>query len=626
QVSIDPATGKISGIAPEVGEYVVTVCVNEYRGGILIAQNRKELHVKVEDCSSVQATLFPQYVNCRDFSLTFQNATPNGVNTIFWDFGVLPQTTDTANSFSPSFVYPDTGVYIVKLVVNRGDRCADSTTSTVRVFPGFFPGFESDGICANKPTQFRDTTRTTHGVVNNWFWNFGDPATLADTAIIKTPQYSYGTPNAYVVSFTVGTDKGCKETITKTITILDKPPLAMGFVDTLICKGDTLQLLATGTGNFSWTPLSTIAGANTANPKVWPAATRRYYVQLDQNGCINSDSVDVRVVDHVSLAINPDTTICLTDSVRLGAQTDGLRYEWDPGAAMDDPTLLAPMVLPGPGLNTYRLTSYIGHCTAQQSMRVRTVPYPQVRVQEDTTICFRASLQLNGVHNGNRFEWSPTTYMTNPLTATPTVRPPDTMQYVFTVWDTLSGCPKPRRDTINVGVMPRIYPWAGNDTMVVAGQPVQLLATGGVRYQWIPGTSLDNPNIANPVGLYSEDPEYINYLVRVYDARDCVDSARMRVRVFRTAPWIFVPTAFTPNGDGKNDVVRPIAVGMRKIEWFRIFNRWGQLVFETQVNGQGWDGTIKGRDQGSNVFVWVVKAVDFKGKEYFAKGTVTLIR
>jgi gliding motility-associated-like protein len=87
-----------------------------------------------------------------------------------------------------------------------------------------------------------------------------------------------------------------------------------------------------------------------------------------------------------------------------------------------------------------------------------------------------------------------------------------------------------------------------------------------------------------------------------------------------------VPTGFTPNRDGKNDIIRPIAVGITKIEYFRIYNRWGQQVFQTVENGKGWDGRIKGQDQGSGVYVWVVKAIDFTGKEFFAKGTLTLIR
>ena len=72
--------------------------------------------------------------------------------------------------------------------------------------------------------------------------------------------------------------------------------------------------------------------------------------------------------------------------------------------------------------------------------------------------------------------------------------------------------------------------------------------------------------------------------------------------------------------------IRPIAVGIQKIEYFSIYNRWGQLVFTTTINGQGWDGKISGKDQGSGVFVWMVKAVDYLGRPYFQKGTVTLIR
>jgi gliding motility-associated-like protein len=112
----------------------------------------------------------------------------------------------------------------------------------------------------------------------------------------------------------------------------------------------------------------------------------------------------------------------------------------------------------------------------------------------------------------------------------------------------------------------------------------------------------------------------------VYNEKGCVDSAFVTVRIFKTNPQIFVPTGFTPNSDGRNDVIRPIAAGIAKIEYFRIFNRWGQVVFNTTISGQGWDGRIKGKEQATNVYVWIVKAVDFTGKSIFAKGTVTLIR
>jgi gliding motility-associated-like protein len=168
--------------------------------------------------------------------------------------------------------------------------------------------------------------------------------------------------------------------------------------------------------------------------------------------------------------------------------------------------------------------------------------------------------------------------------------------------------------------------FAGNDTSVVVGQPLQLNATGGIDYLWVPGTSLNRANINNPIAMYNGSFDSIQYKVLMINENGCQDSAYVTVRVFRTNPQIFVPSAFTPNGDGKNDVFRPIAVGITNIEYFRVYNRWGQLVFSTTTNESGWDGRIAGKDQGSGTFVWVVKATDFTGKAVFAKGTVTLIR
>jgi gliding motility-associated-like protein len=155
---------------------------------------------------------------------------------------------------------------------------------------------------------------------------------------------------------------------------------------------------------------------------------------------------------------------------------------------------------------------------------------------------------------------------------------------------------------------------------------LQFNGEGGVSYAWSPPIGLNRTNIADPVGLYDGSNDSIRYKLVVRDQSGCADSAYVLVKVFKTSPQIFVPTAFTPNGDGRNDVFRPIAVGITRIEYFRVYNRWGQLVFSTTVNGQGWDGKIGGKEQGTAAFAWLVKGVDFKGKVVFAKGTVTPIR
>jgi len=203
--------------------------------------------------------------------------------------------------------------------------------------------------------------------------------------------------------------------------------------------------------------------------------------------------------------------------------------------------------------------------------------------------------------------------------------PKTTTAYVLSAYDN-KGCPKPGYDTVVVKVLPEVKPFAGRDTAVVVDQLLQLQAGGGKTYKWIPATNLSNSAIANPTAIYATPSTGIIYKVLVFNEASCVDSAYIKVKVFQTLPTVFVPNAFTPNSDGKNDLLRPIAVGIAHIDYFEIFNRWGQLVFRTSANEHGWDGTIGGKIQPTGTYVWMVKAVDYTGAQYMQRGTIVLIR
>lgn len=621
--SIDPQTGIISGIAPDFGKYVVCVCVNVYRSGVWIATHRKDLIVQVSDCVVTVANPMPDFVTCDGFNIQFSH-TSTGANSVFWDFGDLTTLADTSLTNNPSYTYPDTGIYKVKLIINRGTGCVDSAIRNIGVYPGFFPGFRVTGSCFTNPFQFTDTSSANYGVINSWSWNFGDATTLADTSHIQNPQWTYPGPGPKDVTFIVTSSKGCIDTVQQTVNVLDKPVLSLDFADTLICRNDAVQLVANGTGVFSWTPPVNIIGANTATPTVSPATTTWYHVSLNDNGCVNNDSVRVRVIPTVTLQAIADTTICQGDAIQLGASTDGLQYSWTPAANLDNPNILTPTAVTNT-TTTYQITSTVGSCSATDDVVVTTVPYPIATAGPDPIICYNTSTQLNGSIVGSSFTWSPASYLSNATILNPIATPPRTTQYILSAYDTL-GCPKPGRDTLVVTVNPKIIAFAGRDTTVVVGQPLQFNGSGGVNYFWTPSTGLNDPNIQNPVGIYGADIDSVRYKLIVTDAIGCADSAYITVRVFKTNPYIFVPTAFTPNGDGLNDVVRPIAVGIEKINYFSIYNRWGERVFISSVNGQGWDGRINGRTQGSGVFVWMVSAVDYLGNHIFLKGTVTLIR
>ena len=626
-VTVNNATGLITGIAPPIGIYVVTVCVNEIRNGVVIATQRKDLQIKAGDCDVAAAVLNPQYITCDGFTMDFFNLSNSPIiNSYFWDFGdPASGVNNTSASATPTHTFSIAGEYTIKLVTNRNQECSDSTTAIVKVWPGFFPAFTSSGVCLINPVNFRDRTTTNYGVVDSWSWNFADATTLADTSHLQNPSWTYADSGSKDVQLTVTNSKGCIKTITQTVNIIDKPPITLAFRDTLICVPDAVPLQASGTGNFSWTPLINIINPNTGTPTVDPTSTTTYQVQLDEQGCINTDTVRVRVVDYVTLNVMNDTTICATDAAQLTINSDGLQYQWTPASSLNNATIQNPVAIAG-NTDTYTVVARIGSCSASKDINVTAIPYPIANAGPDTTICYNTPGFLHGSHDGSSFSWSPTNSLINSNTLNPIAYPSQlSTEYILSSLDNL-GCPKPGRDTVLITMLPKINAYAGNDTMVVITQPLQLNAEGGATYQWLPSTGLNNSSIKNPIGVYGAEIDTVRYTVLVFNAAGCVDSAFVTVKVFKTNPYVFVPTGFTPNGDGLNDVVRPIAVGVERINYFSIYNRWGQLLFKTTVNGHGWDGKIGGVLQGSNVYVWMVNAVDYLGKPIFLKGTVTLIR
>ena len=135
---------------------------------------------------------------------------------------------------------------------------------------------------------------------------------------------------------------------------------------------------------------------------------------------------------------------------------------------------------------------------------------------------------------------------------------------------------------------------AGDDIIAVASQSIQLNATGGVSYQWIPATGLSNPNIADPVAILTQDQTYI---LKAFTPQGCETYDTLSIKVY-IGPEIYVATAFTPNNDGLNDALKAIPVGITSFHFFKIYNRWGQEVFSTNDPKRGWDGKYKGSQLG----------------------------
>ena len=519
------------------------------------------------------------------------------------------------------------------LVINRGDPCSDSTTQKFRVFPGFFPGFDFAGACKGIPFQFRDTSKTRYGVVDSWRWNFGDSTTLADTSVIKNPQYTYPGPGIKPVSLIVTNSKGCIDTALVDVTVLDKPVLTMGFKDTLICSIDTLQLRATGMGSFIWTPTTRMINSTSATPLVNPLTTTTYTVQLNDRGCLASDTVRVNVLPFISVDAGRDTIICLTDAITLQTISQALSYRWTPIATLTNPNTKRPLAQPTAVSTTYFVDANLGKCQARDSITIKTVPYPQANAGLDTSICFTGMATLRGTAIGTVYGWSPASLVTNPRALVTDAFPRADTWFVLSVTDTL-GCPKPHTDSVLVKVVPKVNAFAGNDTTVVIGQPLLFQSSASsfaTTYRWTPASGLNTPSLLRPTaiitpGFLPPGIDTISYTLTVTTPEGCTASDIILIKIFKVPPTIFVPSGFTPNGDSKNDVIKPILAGMQRLDFFRVYNRYGQLVFQTSAIGKGWDGRIKGELQGTAAFVYTAQAVDFNGLTVKANGMFTLIR
>ena len=624
-VTINAQSGLISGTAPAMpGKYVVCVAIEEWRNEQKINEHRKDFILTVADCSLNQANIGPDDRTCNGFSFSFINNAQGQFTNYLWSFG----DGSTATSATINHTYTDTGKYLVKLIGTITGGCKDSATKYVYVYPGFTSAIKVVGSCVQYPVQFFDSTKTNYGVVDSWSWNFGDLSTIADTAHSKDTAWLYPSAGNYMVQLISTNTKGCIDTTLKTISVLDKPLINLPFIDTLICSVDTLTLFVNTIGAIQWTPNYNIINANTTSPMVYPKQTTTYIVAVNENGCINSDSIVVYVVDTFSIHLGLDTTICKMDTIVLNPISTALYYNWISSTGVPIAPVKNPLVHPLVN-TTYYVDATIGKCSDKDTIQVKVVPYPMASITDVNPICFGSKVQLNANIVGSNFYWSPTTSLLNANTLQPIAGPSKTTTYILTVTDTL-GCPKPFKDTINVVVIPIIGVFSGHDTAIVINQPLQLNATTnavlGSKFKWTPSIGLSTDTMFNPIAILNISNDFIKYKVRVTTPEGCYGEDDIIVRLFRTNPDIFVPTAFTPNGDRKNDILKPICVGITKLDFFRVYNRWGQLVYETSTFDTGWDGKFADKEQASGTYVFMAQGEDYTGKIIFKKGTAVLIR
>lgn len=358
-----------------------------------------------------------------------------------------------------------------------------------------------------------------------------------------------------------------------------------------------------------------------------PPVGTRIAVELlpyDGYGCL--DTLYAQLIDTLDIKADAGNNMvsCNNTPVQLGVNPrPGWVYSWGPVTGLNNPAIANPFANPGTTTN-YILTvrNSGGGCLNTDTVLVRSsVIDTSMQLLGKTIFCegYGDSCILR-VQPAFSIQW----YRNNVAITGATLaeyRATKSGSYHAVLFNA-DGCTLATSiqevfiDKARTGI---IYPVQ----YAVTGLALPLQARQfGFSAVWSPGIKLDNPVSYTPVFTGTTDQLYS---IEIKTTTGCTTTDRQWVKIVPFVE-IYVPTAFTPNNDGLNDFLRPTLMGVKELSYFKVFNRWGQLVYETKNELPGWNGNIKGLLQGTQVLVWMAEGIGVDNKVYRRKGTTTLLR
>ena len=453
----------------------------------------------------------------------------------------------------------------------------------VKLYPDPKVGFVMPQICLTDVTgQFYDSSYTTDSstLPFSYRWNFGDPyatATNPNSSIVQNPTHRYSAVGNYPMTLIVTNSQGCTDSFSQVFTV---------------------------NGTFPKSAFSTTGPAS-------PCSNQPV-------GITNLSSVDFGSIAMVQVFWGDSSGVSHTDSLSYDGKVYMHRYP-DPVTA-DDTTYIIRMISASGKTCDNESDQPI---TIQPSPHIQFNPIPAVCDYYGSQVQITQAAELTGLPGVASF-YGRAVSQEGVLTPWPLGPGTDTVLYVYLATD---GCRDSAYRTVSIVRPPSVN--TGNDTAIVIGQPLHLHAVSSDgaadSFGWSPPTGLNDPNIADPIAILSPQTDSIRYWVTATDNAGCKGEASMQVIVFKTLPNIFVPNAFTP-GHTSNNLFRPIPVGLASLQSFSIYNRLGQLLYNTTRVGDGWDGTVSGKAQPAGTYVWVAQGTTYSGQSIMRKGTVILIR
>jgi gliding motility-associated-like protein len=386
-------------------------------------------------------------------------------------------------------------------------------------------------------------------------------------------------------------------TVTDTIQVVfNQPPFLYLGNDTTLCPQQQLLLNpAISNAQYTWQD-----GTHTTTYTVTQPGT--YWVSATRNGCTVRDTINVNYYNIPVINLGADTRFCTGDSMMLNAGPGFVNYLWSNGATT------ASTIVRAAGTYWVKGTTANG-CVSSDTIQILSLyPLPVVNLGPDADICTGDNRTLNAGTGFTQYAWS------NGSTAS-AITVNNTGSYSVTVWNQ-QGCKA--SDTIQIrSLLPLPQNFLPADTTICSYGTLTLMPLQNFNnYLWNNGTTNPSVTISQPG----------TYWLEVKSNNQCVGRDTMLVVLKDCMKGFYIPSAFTPNGDGKNDVFLPLLFGNIQQYNFSIYNRWGQVVFQSAEPGKGWDGRVGGTRSNTNVYTWVCRYRLDNEKPMVKKGTVVLIR
>lgn len=608
------------------GEYDITLIVNSYYGCSDTLTLPKGVQVHQQPIAAFQADSLYCSPALRVYNNNSTSADPVAQYAWYVD--------DRPAAATPHLSYAlPAGIHRLALVVTTNAGCMDSLAASV-IVDSMVANFTIDRAirCGDDRTiVFNNLSQGYFGIAS-YAWDFGD----ANSGTVANPTHTYAAPGSYPVTVLATSTTGCTAGFTAAapVKIFTKPVVQING-DVEKCAQQSIDFHSTISAEdqidqYTWKlDGSTISSTDAASHYFDHAGLYDLaFTVHTKYGC--EVTADTAITIHalpVPAATPKDTTVCIGSLVPLQAY-DGSQYNWQPVINLQQATTATPVVTAMQPTRYYVTVTNSFGCVQKDSVQIEVDEKVRLQHSDNVLICRGDQTRLNASGNTNQWEWTPATGLNSSHSASTVASPNQTTNYQV-VGYSRNTCPN---DTgfvlVTVADLPVVD--LGPDRTVDAGQVITLspsVSADVVNYNWWPSAGLNCTTCHAPQLVADKD---IVYHLRVTTQYGCESEDDVRIFVACGKGAVYIPNAFTPNSDGKNDIFSIKGYGIQRVKSFRIFNRWGQLVFRRENflpgdRNSGWDGAFNGKPADTGAYVYITEVICNEGKPIVLKGTVVLV-